>query len=52
MGFLPQFLYILSSMSQLTQQQLLEIFHVLKQELKPYEQGNVKARIDIEGTMN
>jgi len=36
-------------MARLTQEQLLEIFNALKKEMKPYEKGNIKARIDIEG---
>jgi len=36
-------------MARLTQQQLLDIFNALRIEMKPYEQGNIKARIDIEG---
>src|SRR5580698_3419205 len=36
-------------MARLTQQELLEIFNALKKEMKPYEKGNIKARIDIEG---
>jgi len=36
-------------MARLTQEQLLEIFNALKKEIKPYEKGTVKARIDIEG---
>ena len=36
-------------MAKLTQEQLLEIFNALKKEVKPYEKGAIKARIDIEG---
>jgi hypothetical protein len=37
------------AMARLTQEQLLEIFNALKKEVQPYERGNIKARIDIEG---
>jgi hypothetical protein len=37
------------TMAKLTQNQLLEIFNALKQEMKPYEHGYIKARMDIEG---
>jgi len=36
-------------MAKLTQEQLLEIFNALKKEVKPYEKGAIRARIDIEG---
>ncbi len=36
-------------MPKLSQQELLDIFTALKKELKPYEKGNIKARMDIEG---
>ena len=36
-------------MAKLTQQELLEIFNAMKKVMKPYEKGNIKARIDIEG---
>jgi hypothetical protein len=36
-------------MPKLTQEQLLEIFNALKKEVKPYEKGNLKPDIDIEG---
>ncbi len=36
-------------MARLTQDQLLEIFNILKNELKPYEKGSIVARFDIEG---
>ncbi len=36
-------------MAKLTQEELLDIFHAVKKEVKPYEKGSVKARIDIEG---
>jgi hypothetical protein len=36
-------------MAKLTQEQLLEIFHALKKELKPYEKGTIKALFDMEG---
>lgn len=36
-------------MAKLTQEQLLEIFEAVKKEVKPYEKGTIKARIDIQG---
>ena len=36
-------------MAKLTQQELLDIFNAIKKEMKPYEKGHIKARIDIEG---
>jgi len=36
-------------MAKLNQEQLLEIFNAVKKEMKPYEKGHIKARIDIEG---
>ena len=36
-------------MARRSQEQLLEIFNALKSELKPYENGHIKARFDIEG---
>ena len=36
-------------MAKLDQAQLLEIFKLLKKEMKPYEKGVMKARFDIEG---
>ena len=36
-------------MPKLTQDQLLDIFNALKKEVKPYEKGTIKARIDIQG---
>ncbi|MEZ5017809.1 MAG: hypothetical protein R2800_12200 [Flavipsychrobacter sp.] len=36
-------------MAKLTQNELLEIFNALKKEIKPYQKGNIKPRIDIEG---
>ncbi len=36
-------------MAKLTQEQLLEIFNALKKEVKSYEKGTIKARIDIQG---
>ena len=36
-------------MARLTQEQLLEIFNKLKKEVAPYQKGNIKARIDIQG---
>lgn len=36
-------------MAKLTQDELLEIFEVIKKEVKPYEKGTIKARIDIQG---
>lgn len=36
-------------MAKLDQEQLLSIFHALKKEMKPYQKGNMKPRIDIEG---
>lgn len=36
-------------MAKLTQAELLEIFNAVKKEMKPYEKGEIKARIDIEG---
>jgi len=36
-------------MARLTQEQLLEIFNTLKKEVKLYEKGHIKARINIEG---
>lgn len=36
-------------MAKLTQEELLSIFGSLKKEMKPYQKGNMKPRIDIEG---
>ena len=36
-------------MAKLTQEELLAIFEAVKKEVKPYEKGTVKARIDIQG---
>lgn len=36
-------------MAKLTQDDLLTIFEAVKKEVKPYEKGTVKARIDIQG---
>lgn len=36
-------------MAKLDQEQLLSIFHALKKEMKHYQKGNMKPRIDIEG---
>jgi len=36
-------------MAKLTQDELLAIFEAVKKEVKPYEKGTIKARIDIEG---
>lgn len=36
-------------MAKITQNELLDIFNALKKELKPYQKGNLKPRIDIEG---
>jgi hypothetical protein len=36
-------------MARLQKEQLLEIFYALKKEIQPYEKGNIKARINIEG---
>lgn len=36
-------------MAKLTQDELLAIFEAVKKEVKPYEKGTVKARIDIQG---
>ncbi len=36
-------------MAKLTQEELLAIFEAVKKEVKPYEKGAVKARIDIQG---
>ncbi len=36
-------------MAKLTQEQLLEIFNAVKKEVEPYEKGDIKARIDIQG---
>ncbi len=36
-------------MAKLTQEELLAIFETVKKEVKPYEKGTVKARIDIQG---
>ena len=36
-------------MAKLTQDELLEIFDALKKEVKKYEKGNIKSRIDKEG---
>ncbi len=36
-------------MAKLTQEELLAIFEAVKKEVKPYEKGTIKARIDIQG---
>lgn len=36
-------------MAKLTQAALLEIFHAVKKEMKPYEKGTIVARLDLEG---
>lgn len=36
-------------MAKLTQEELLAIFEAVKKEVKPYERGTIKARIDIQG---
>lgn len=36
-------------MAKLTQDDLLAIFEAVKKEVKPYEKGTIKARVDIEG---
>ncbi len=36
-------------MPRLTQEQLIEIFNALKKEVQPYEKGNLRPRIDIQG---
>lgn len=36
-------------MPKLTQEQLLEIFEAIKKEMKPFQKGDFKPRIDIQG---
>lgn len=40
---------IIYVMAKLTQEELLDIFHAVMKEVKPYEKGYLKPRIDIEG---
>ena len=36
-------------MARLNQEELLEIFNAVKQQMKPYEKGNLVAKFDIQG---